>query len=32
MREYPAATPALEGIVVRLDAEPIAPALSFAPS
>jgi glyoxylase-like metal-dependent hydrolase (beta-lactamase superfamily II) len=32
IREYPAATPALEGIVVRLDAEPIAPALSFAPS
>jgi glyoxylase-like metal-dependent hydrolase (beta-lactamase superfamily II) len=32
MREYPAAAPALEGIVVRLDSEPIAPALSFGPS
>ena len=29
MQEYPAAKPALETIVVRLDAEPIAPPLSF---
>lgn len=29
MQEYPAPTPALEGIAVRLDVEPIAPALSF---
>jgi glyoxylase-like metal-dependent hydrolase (beta-lactamase superfamily II) len=29
MQEYPAAQPALETIVVRLDAEPIAPPLSF---
>lgn len=30
MKEYPAPKSALEGIVVRLDAEPIAPALQFA--
>jgi glyoxylase-like metal-dependent hydrolase (beta-lactamase superfamily II) len=30
MQEYPAPKPALEGIVVRLDAEPVAPALTFA--
>jgi hypothetical protein len=29
MREYPAAKPDLEGIVVRLDLEPSAPALAF---
>ena len=29
MKEYPAPKPALEGIAVRLDAEPIAPALTF---
>jgi len=29
MNEYPAPKPELEGIVVRLDAEPIAPALTF---
>jgi glyoxylase-like metal-dependent hydrolase (beta-lactamase superfamily II) len=29
MKEYPAPKPALEGIAVRLDVEPIAPALTF---
>jgi hypothetical protein len=29
MKEYPAPSPELEGIAVRLDAEPIAPALTF---
>ena len=29
MKEYPAPKPALEGIAVRLDAEPIAPPLAF---
>ena len=29
MKEYPAPKPALEGIVVRLDVEPIGPALTF---
>jgi glyoxylase-like metal-dependent hydrolase (beta-lactamase superfamily II) len=32
MQEYPAPRPALQNVVVRLDAEPIAPALEFAPS
>ena len=29
MQEYPAPTPELDGIVVRLDAEPIAPAITL---
>ena len=29
MQEYPAPKPELEGIAVRLDAEPIAPAITF---
>ena len=29
MKEYPAPKPELEGIAVRLDAEPIAPAITF---
>ena len=29
MKEYPAPKPALEGIAVRLDTEPIAPPLTF---
>ena len=32
MKEYPAPKPALEGIVARLDLEPIAPPLSFGPA
>jgi glyoxylase-like metal-dependent hydrolase (beta-lactamase superfamily II) len=29
MREYPAATPAFEGMIVRLDLEPVGPAATF---
>jgi hypothetical protein len=29
MKEYPAPTPELEGIVVRLNSEPIAPPTTF---
>jgi hypothetical protein len=29
MKEYPAPKPALEGIAVRLDAEPIAPPITI---
>jgi hypothetical protein len=32
LKEYPAPKPELEGIAVRLDAEPIAPPLTFATS